>query len=311
MNGTEIRHLKAAVALAEERNFSRAAARLRIGQSGLTKQIEALERQLGYDLFVRETRAVSLTPAGEIFVAEAKLTLQHLDRAIHLSRAAVQQTAITLHVGKSHYTDPYLITKLLSLRLPLYPTLQVQLSTKLLPELTHDLLNGSLDLAFLVNVPNSARLTGRLLLDLPFFVAMLEIDPLAQQASVSSEDLQGRSCVLFERHVQPLLYDEVLSLVRPASSPGCSLQHVMTAEDALQMIFRGLGVAMLTQAGAWRIQRPGVTIRPLSVAGLRVRTSVVARSDDRSKIVSDVVRSLVRAVTPNLGSSQLGLRLLI
>ena len=50
MKGPEIRPLRAAVAFAEERNFSRAAARVRIGQSGLTKQVEALERHLGHGL---------------------------------------------------------------------------------------------------------------------------------------------------------------------------------------------------------------------------------------------------------------------
>lgn len=309
MNGAEIKHLKAAVALAEERNFSRAAARLRMGQSGLTKLIKALERELGYDLFTRASRSVGLTPAGEIFVAEARLTLQHLERAVHLSRAAVEQAVSTLHVGKSPYTDPYLITKLLSLRPPLYPDIQVHLTTKLSPEVTQDLLSGSLDIAFLADMPESASLSGRLVLDLPFYVAMLESNALAKQRTVTADDLRQHSCILFERHVQPRLYDEVMKRLRPASLPGCSLHHVMTAEDALQLILRGFGVAVLTQAGAWRIQRVGVTMRPLDGEDLRVRTSMVARSDNQSRIVSDVVRSFVTAVGPDRNAAQFKLPL--
>ncbi len=203
-----------------------------------------------------------------------------------------------MHVGKSPYTDPYLITKLLSLRLPLYPNLQIQLTTKLAPDLTNDLLGGSLDLAFLANAPETSRLTGRLLSALPFYVVMSESDPLSVKKEVSGNDLTGRSCILFERHVQPRLYDEVNLTLQPAPLPGCSLHHVMTAEDAVQLVLRGSGLALLTQAGAWRVQRRGVTIRPPSAGDLIVRTQLVARSDERSKVVSDLVRSLVKAIFP-------------
>ena len=83
----------------------------------------------------------------------------------------------------------------------------------------------------------------------------------------------------------------------------------MTAEDALQLILRGFGVAVLTRAGAWRIQRVGVTIRPLDGEDLRVRTSMVARSDNQSKIVSDIVRGFVTAVGPDRKATQFKLPL--
>ena len=89
---------------------------------------------------------------------------------------------------------------------------------------------------------------------------MPDDDSLAQKRHVVPDDLRIRSCILFERHVQPQLYDEIISTLQPASRPGCSLHNVKTAEDALQMVFRGLGVAMLTHAGAWRIQRNGLQL---------------------------------------------------
>ena len=310
MQGPEVKHLRAVVVLAEERHFSRAAARLRIGQSGLTKQVVAVEEFLGFPLFIREPRRVTLTPAGEIFVAEARIALQHLDRAIHQSRSAVQGTVQTLLVGKSPYTDPYLITKLLSLRLPLFPELKIQLTSKLTSELEQDLLAGSLDLAFLTGVPRTPQLTGSLVGDQPFYIAMLQEDDLAMTKEVLCQSLANRSCILFERHVQPTLYDDFVRIVRPASALGCSLQHVMTAEDALQFVLRGFGVAVLTQAGAWRILRHGITIRPLKAdRPLRVITEFVARSDDDSKLVSDTVRSLVRSLTPSRPNDQFRLNL--
>ena len=296
MQGPDVKHLRAVVVLAEERHFSRAAARLHIGQSALTKQIVAVEAFLGFPLFVREPRRVTVTPAGEVFVAEARLALQHLDRAVNLARASSEQAGVTVHIGKSPYTDPYLITKLLSLRLPLFPRLQIQFSSRLSTELMHDVLDGSLDLAFLTGMPDTPRLTGSLVADQTFWIALPDDDPLADKVEVGSEDLRERSCILFERHVQPNMYDELTRQVSPASTPGCRLYHVMTAEDASQLIFRGFGVAILTQTGAWRIMRGGITIRPLKIDDLRLRTRLVARSDNESKLVSDLVRGFAKSL---------------
>ena len=196
---------------------------------------------------------MTVTPAGEVFVAEARLAPQQLDRAINLSRASSEHAGLTVHIGKSPYTDPYLITKLLSLRLPLFPRLQIHFTSRLSTELMYNVLDGSLDLAFLTGIPDTPRLTGSLVVDQSFWVALPDDDPLAEQLEVESQDLHERSCILFERHVQPNLYDEFIRLVRPASSPGCTLHHVMTAEDASQLVLRRFGVAILTQTGAWRI----------------------------------------------------------
>ena len=120
MSGLDTKYLRAAVVLMEELNFSRAATKLNIGQSALSKQISHLHEHLGYELFVREGRKITATAAGEAYAAEAKLSL-HAERAVSLSRAANQKSEIILHIGKSPYTDPYLITKVLSLRPPVLP----------------------------------------------------------------------------------------------------------------------------------------------------------------------------------------------
>lgn len=301
--------MRAAIALLEAGTFSKAAMVLRIGQSGLTKQIAALEAALGFLIFSREGKRIIATPAGEIFLAEAKLSLEHRDRAVQLSRAAKEQAEVVLHVGKSPYTDPFLLTNLLSLRLPLPPTLKVRLSSRLAVELMQDLLNGQLDLAFLTGMPDSARLTSVLVSDQRFFVVMLKDDRLAARSEVGIDDLADTSCVLFERHVHPFLYDDVVRVTKPASRPGCSLHHVMNAEDAAQFVRRGFGVAVLTQAGAWRIARAGLTMRALSVDGLRVQTRLTCRSDSQNRTVRDFVRTFMSLIEQKSPAKQMDLRL--
>ena len=81
----EVRHLHAVIALAEELNFTRAADRLHITQSGFSKQINEVEASTDFIYsFARTRRIVELTEVGRIFVEEARLALSHTDRAVHL-----------------------------------------------------------------------------------------------------------------------------------------------------------------------------------------------------------------------------------
>jgi len=86
-NQLELRHLRYFVAVAEELHFRRAAERLFISQPGLSRQIRQLEDKLGYPLFLRTNRAVSLTPAGAYLLTEATAILQRLNGALHHARA--------------------------------------------------------------------------------------------------------------------------------------------------------------------------------------------------------------------------------
>ncbi len=309
MSDIDFKYLRVAVAMMDEMDTSRAAARLGIGQSAISKQLAALHAALGYPLFVKQGRRMVPTPAGDVFVAEARKALDFAERSVRLSRSAHEQMQVVLHVGKSPYTDPYLITNLLSLRLPYFPNLRVELSSKVSVELSHDLLNGTLDLAFLTGLPETPRITSVLVAQQRFFVAMLESDELAWSMEVTAPQLETKSCVLFDRHVHPYLYDQILRDARPSRAPGTSIHHITTAEEACQFVMRGFGVAILTQAGAWRIAREGITIRPLGVRGVGLATRLACRSDSGERVVSEFVRSFVRVIMSPTNATQLSLGL--
>src|SRR3954463_4023457 len=86
-DGVEIRHLRAFVAVAEELNFGRAAARLYVSQPALSRQIRALERLLGCELLRRSTHRVELTVAGSALVDRARVLLANLDEAISTTQS--------------------------------------------------------------------------------------------------------------------------------------------------------------------------------------------------------------------------------
>jgi DNA-binding transcriptional LysR family regulator len=177
-------------------------------------------------------------------------------------------------------------------------------TSKLAVELSHDLLSGTLDLAFLTGIPETSRISSVSVSKQRFFVAMLDQDELAWSTEVTADQLAVRTCILFERHVQPYLYDNLVERVRPATVPGTSKLHVTTAEEASQFVSRGLGVAVLAQAGGWRIAREGITIRPLAVEGLVLETKLACRSDNQSRLESEFVRAFVRSLAPRMPERQ-------
>src|SRR5258708_6881871 len=103
MNGIDIRLLQAAIAVAEELSFSRAAARLHVTQPALSKQIHDLEGHLGVPLFTRDNRGVELTEACRAFIEESRMSVLHLERAIHLARAVSMGADAILNIGTSPY----------------------------------------------------------------------------------------------------------------------------------------------------------------------------------------------------------------
>ncbi len=110
----EIRLLVAIVTLSEELNFTRAAKRLGITQSGLSRRVGSLEKKHRIKLFERDHANVVLTEAGRVFVEEAKLSLMHDERAIEVAKAVSEGVESVLTIGRSPYADPFLTSALLS-----------------------------------------------------------------------------------------------------------------------------------------------------------------------------------------------------
>ncbi len=95
----ELRHLRYFVAVAEALNFTRAAARLRLAQPALSRQVGDLEDEIGVDLLRRSPRGVTLTAEGEFFLAEARQILASADLAVTKTRALARGEYGELHVG--------------------------------------------------------------------------------------------------------------------------------------------------------------------------------------------------------------------
>lgn len=290
----EMRLFETAVVLAEELHFSRAAERLHIDQSAVSVRMKDLEDQLGYLLFKRNHKMVELTEAGRKFVEEARVALLHAERAVQSGRAASQDAEVVLNIGRSPYTDPFLVTTLLSIKLPLFPQLKIDLSQQFSCDLIREVLAGGLDLAIATEPPEAKRLTMVKVCESPFYIAMSEEDELASESSVTLDALAGRPWVMFERKMHPPVYDSVMRLAQERQIAPAHLHHVVVPEDACPFIAHTGGVAFVVKSGAIRIARDGITVRPLLEDSLVLSTYLASRADEKSRVLSELVRAFMR-----------------
>jgi DNA-binding transcriptional LysR family regulator len=303
----EIRLMEAAIVLAEELNFSRAADRLHITQPGLTKQIAELESRLGFPLFERNHQTVEVTDAGRAFVEEARLSVLHGERAVQAARAVIGNAEFVLRIGRSPYTDPFFTSALLSIRLPLFPRLRLDLSSGFSCDLVRDVLAGKIDMAIANEPPHSPLLSMTKIADSPFYVAMSEDHELASQRSVHLGELDKENWVVFGRSMHPPLYDSIMRVTEAHQVSPRELHHIMVPEEAYQPVAENGGLALLTKTGALRIARDGVTIRPLVAEELMMKTYLACRANDESKITSEMVRAFGRKMRGIKGDAQLNL----
>ena len=304
-----LKDLKYLVALADTGHFGKAAARTFVSQPTLSAQLKKLEDYLGVKLFVRSNQGVILTEPCKTFIEESKLSLFHLDRAIHSTRAVAQGADAILNFGSSPYMDPYLVSLVSSVQLPKYPKLSVRASSAFSEELSRQVITGQLDVAVVASGIPDSRLNCLQVAAHPFYVVLREQDALAQKEAVSLKDCHERVWILFGRQVHPTLYDQMTARATETGVKPREVHHVTSAEQAACLVQDRHAVAFLTHVGAWRIARKCMTMRPLAEEGFVLKTALVTRARDESRLTSQFVRSAMTKLEGESGVNHRRLRL--
>jgi DNA-binding transcriptional LysR family regulator len=292
----EIRLMQAAIAVARDLSFSRAADRMHIGQSTLSKQIYELENQLGFRLFDRNHQTVAVTDAGRAFVEEAREAILHAERAVAAATSVFNGADEILNLGKSSYTDPFLVSTLLSVRLPLFPGMRIKQWSNFSNELARQVISGDLDAAVTTGIPETPKLSLLRLAENPFYVTMGIEDSVARHRDIRMNQIHGRNWILLSRHANAYLYDLILLVGSEIGIKPKEIFQVMSPEEVPELILEHKAVAFLPRSAAWRISRDGITMRPLSEPQLRLETNLAVRSDTKSRLVKEFVRATSRKV---------------
>ncbi|MDR6290144.1 DNA-binding transcriptional LysR family regulator [Inquilinus ginsengisoli] len=283
----ELRHLRYAVALAEELHFSRAAARLGISQPPLSQQIQALEDELGARLFERTNRRVALTEVGRLFVDQARLVLAGADRAVEVARRAqrgeIGQVRIAFTASAPFTT---LIPQTIFAFRQAYPDVHLELQEMATRQQIEALAERRLQVGFLRNPtfpPVPDTLAVRELFRDPLVVALRADHPLAAgaPAPMPLADLAGESFVCYPRDAGTSLYDQMIGLCRDAGFSPRLGQEAREVSTIVGLVAAGLGVSLLP-ASLQRIQVEGVVFRRLTDPGAFTTMWLTWRHDETS-----------------------------
>ncbi|MGH9160904.1 MAG: LysR family transcriptional regulator [Vicinamibacteraceae bacterium] len=123
----ELRHLRYFVTVAEELRFGRAAERLNISQPPLSRQIRELEEELGFPLLLREYHKVELTPAGRVYLSQARRILEQVDTAKQEAAQAALGRTGQLRLGHGAYLPDGYLSRVLAAFQQVAPRVAVEL----------------------------------------------------------------------------------------------------------------------------------------------------------------------------------------
>jgi DNA-binding transcriptional LysR family regulator len=259
----DIRQLRYFVVVAEEEHVGRAAERLHISQSPLSRQIAQLEERLGLTLFERSQQRIRLTRDGQTFLAETRALLTHANRLESLGKRLGRGEEGGLCIG---YIENAMHAGVLPNALRVLrgdrPNVHVALYNLSSAEQLEGLRQRSLDIALVSEPPtdDDPDLLGFQVLDDPMLLALPEHHPLAQQASLTPQDLADQEWI----GVQPRqdAGDEFVSAcIRAGFTPDVRMQATEPF-TALGLVASGLGIAMI-QKGLSHNAPPGVVLREL------------------------------------------------
>lgn len=286
----ELRHLRYFVALAEERNFERAAHRLGIAQPGLSQQILKLEAILGVSLLDRSKRLVRLTATGEVFFDEAKKVLAQSDAALtavtRTGRGESGRIAIG-YVASAAYSGA-LVGSISSFR-SAHPDVALQLVEMEMRQQLEHILDGTLDFGYIrppIALPHGIATT--IILKEPMVVALAETHRLANEREIDLAALEGETFITPGQPADVGFHSNTLAACRevgfqPDIKP---LGRDFTAIGS--MVALGLGVALVPKSLDC-LRLPAITYVRLA----KLRTSSDLAVAYRKTEISPAVRAFI------------------
>ena len=296
MRGVELRHLSVFVAVAEELHFGRAAARLHMAQSPLSRQVRLLERDLGVALFERNTRGVRLTAAGESLLEPARRVLAEAAVARRAVRAAslgeIGRVSVGFAGASSYYVLPRL-TRAVASELPgIELTLRGQTYSG---EALARVVDGTLDLGF-VALPAREGVSTRVVRVERLVVALPDTHALAYAESVSLADLAGERFVAFPASRGSAVRDAATQACHQAGFTPLIAQEAPDAYNLLTLVGAGVGVAIVVSS-AQTVHSEHVVYRPIAEDVPAMLIALAWRSDNPSAALRSVLR-LAETVLP-------------
>lgn len=282
----ELRHLRHFLAVAEELHFKRAADRIGIEQSPLSRSIRNLEQRLGVALFERTRRSTRLTVAGERLFVHARALLAAADEARVDVRATGDERIGHFHVGIGDGVPLARVARLLGSFRRTTPQVRVHLHGVSMAQKLYDLRNGFLDAALAPESGYGKGIASEAVWQDPPVAVIPRNHPLAERKRIALVDVVREPLVLCQPDTGLGQQCQIEQIVRAVTATPNITHTATTLCMLITLVFAGYGIGIATAAQFEAVSARELVLRPLVNPPTLIKTWLMMRQEPPSEPLS-------------------------
>lgn len=289
----ELRHLRYFVAVAEERNFTRAAQRLHIAQPPLSRQIQQLEATLGVQLFERNSRPLKLTETGKFFYSHATQLLAQTSELESMTRrvGSIERSLSIGFIGSTLYG---MLPKIIRRFRDENPTVELSLHEMSTMDQIRALKDGRIDVGFGRIRQEDANIRRVVLREEQLIAALPIGHPLSiAKSALALCDLMNETLIIFPNAPRPSYADQVLSSLRDRALTPRRIYEVRELQIALGLVAAGEGISIVPSS-VYGLKRDDVSYKELDDRTLVTPIIMSMRALDESRDIKAMLELIYR-----------------
>lgn len=259
----EVRHLRYFVAVAEELNFTRAAQRVHIDQTPLSRAVRDLEDELDVQLLVRSPKRLQLTPAGARMLQEARKILSRLERAKRVVRCTHALYHVPLRVGVADGIAQPLLSQCLQAWQKTVPEIPLELFEMRARELAFALRTEDVDVGFSFGLPDDDAIAQQPAWRYRVVAMLPSAHELAPRAVVALHELLAFPLLSCDEERQPGLLAQMRAIARRHTVQPTIAGTAYSLEGYVNRIASGAAVGLADYGHAQTIRRRDIVFVPL------------------------------------------------
>jgi LysR family hydrogen peroxide-inducible transcriptional activator len=287
-----LNELRFIVAVAQERNFRRAAEKSFISQPALSLAIQKLEEELEIKLFERGKGEVTITTIGNAVIEQAQRVLEEAERLREIAKQGSNQLAAPLRIGVIHSVAPYLLPDLIPALKAIAPELSLEIEENITANLEVLLRNGTLDVIVIALPFGDSGILTQALYDEAFEVVVNSKHAWAGLQSINAQDLAGEKVLLLDSG--HCFSNQVAEACPDLNRKTVDTQKGTSLETIRNMVASGLGITVLpASANSSRYHSPLLKVIPFANPAPSRRIALAWR---KSFARTQAIEVLIKAV---------------